>query len=262
MKALSILPSLRSPVLGQTWQSKYLQSMGIISKNLNEKPLDKQVATLSGGKDSTLTLFLIRKALEIVGKDPSGIKVLFENTGVEYPETIKFIRKLTEEWNIDLIETKPEKTFWQCIDEYGYPRPKSNRTQQKGKKNKRPLCCDYLKEKPAKKVMKEYGFEVVYLGITAMESHQRQIRAVTHGTCYFAIADKMKKVHPILYWTEQEVWDFIKLENIPWNPIYKKVDRCGCMPCTAFKLWKENLQATYPKMYEKIMRGMGQELIT
>lgn len=258
----AILPSLRAPILQQTFKEKYTQTVGIINTNIQEYHPSKQMVAWSGGKDSTVVLYLIRQEADSVGLDPSEIPVEFHNTGVEYPQTIEFIRELTQEWSLNLIETKPLKSFWQCVDEYGYPRPKSQRVKDTGKPQM-AQCCSYLKERPARASQKANGWECIYLGITAMESHQRQIRAVTHGPCYVAKAEGVKKVHPILYWTEQEVWDFIKLKGIPYNKIYDEgVDRCGCMPCTAYKKWQENLQKTHPKMYKKIMKDLGQELIT
>lgn len=261
-RRLVILPNLRKLILGRTEQEKYIQAVGILNTNLQEFHPAKQVIAWSGGKDSTLLLWMIRNECRNLGIDPDEITVLFENTGVEYPQTIKFIRKVVREWGIkNLIETKPEKTFWQCVREYGYPRPKSNRTPERGRPNKRPLCCEYLKERPARKILK--NFECVYLGITAVESHQRQMRAITHGTCYFAKADNIKKVLPLLYYTEPQIWAAHTMFGIPHNEIYDfGVDRCGCMPCTAYKKWQENLQKSHPKMYQHIMKGMGQELIS
>jgi sulfate adenylyltransferase subunit 2 len=55
------------------------------------------------------------------------------------------------------------------------------------------------------------------------------------------------RVHPILHWTEQEIWHYIKENRLPYNPLYKSnyVDKkylnngenrrfrsLGCMPCT------------------------------
>ena len=262
MKKYSLLPSLKQPVLGQTFKEKYVQTIGILNTNLQEFHPAKQMVAWSGGKDSTLILYLIRQECEALGIDPHEIHVEFHNTGVEYPQTIKFIRKLTTDWDLNLIETRPIKSFWQCVKEYGYPKPKSARIKDTGKPQM-AQCCKFLKEAPALKSLKENGWECIYLGITAVESHQRQIRAVTHGTCYHNKSENVKKVHPILYWTEQEVWDAHRMFNIPYNTIYDMgVDRCGCMPCTAYKKWQENLQKTHPKMYKKIMRDMGQQLIS
>ncbi|MCK4482994.1 phosphoadenosine phosphosulfate reductase family protein, partial [Candidatus Bathyarchaeota archaeon] len=45
------------------------------------------------------------------------------------------------------------------------------------------------------------------------------------------------RVHPILHWTEFEVWQYMKQEKLPVNPLYfakdnKRYRSLGCMPCT------------------------------
>jgi len=46
------------------------------------------------------------------------------------------------------------------------------------------------------------------------------------------------RVHPILHWRELDVWEYIKQENIPVNPLYfardgKRYRSLGCKPCTS-----------------------------
>ena len=90
-----------------------METNEIIRHHFEEFTPDKIVVAWSGGKDSTLIFWLVRQ----INPD---ITVVFNNTGVELPETIKFIRRMTAEWNINLIETKPYlKNFWQCVKEYG-----------------------------------------------------------------------------------------------------------------------------------------------
>lgn len=41
------------------------------------------------------------------------------------------------------------------------------------------------------------------------------------------------KINPLLEWSEQEVWEIIHRENIPFNPLQKKGFRSlGCACCT------------------------------
>ena len=45
------------------------------------------------------------------------------------------------------------------------------------------------------------------------------------------------RVHPLLHWTEKDVWEYIEAENIPVNPLYfskrgKRYRSLGCAPCT------------------------------
>ncbi|KKL11084.1 hypothetical protein LCGC14_2549330, partial [marine sediment metagenome] len=54
----------------------------------------------SFGKDSITVLHMALKY------DPN-IKVIFENTGVEFPETLQYKERMKKEWNLNLYETKP-----------------------------------------------------------------------------------------------------------------------------------------------------------
>ena len=45
------------------------------------------------------------------------------------------------------------------------------------------------------------------------------------------------RVHPLLHWTELDIWEYIKRENIPTNELYfakngKRYRSLGCMPIT------------------------------
>lgn len=250
----SILPKVKE-FIEKPFDEKFLQSQGIIVKWLQSCPPEKQAIGYSGGKDSTAVLFLVKNIAEYLDVDFSKISIVFENTGIEYPETVKFVHMLRDKEGINLIELIPKKNFWQCVDVAGFPRGKNKRPVTDG--GKTDICCWHLKEKPMMDFIKFNGIEVTYMGITALESRQRMIKASTHGTCYHAKKWQTNKVLPILYWSEAEVWDFIKRQNLPVNPIYPKgADRCGCMICTAHKGWKEQLQMLNPKMCAFILKKM------
>ena len=45
------------------------------------------------------------------------------------------------------------------------------------------------------------------------------------------------RVHPILHWTELNVWQYVRREGLPINPLYfakggKRYRSLGCQPCT------------------------------
>ena len=224
-------------------EEKIEDTKNIIAERLGEFGYSCYIAW-SGGKDSTLVVYFAIRYLP-------DVPVMFNNTGVEHPETINYVRKLAKEWNLNLIETKPIKPFWKVVEEYGFPKFRG--------KWGTPHCCLYLKEYPARKVIKERGFKAVMTGITASESRQRALLIMRHGFCYYCKDEKIQKIHPLWHWTPRDVLEFYKREDIPLNPIYRKVERCGCIPCTGHLGYRKQIGKINKELLQVIMRKRGQE---
>lgn len=197
----------------------------------------------SFGKDSMLVVFL---ALEI-RKD---VPVVFVNTGVDHKETIRFKERIAREWDLNLIEVKPQITFFQVMDRV----KKRGRSLDDGSKNSN-ICCYHLKEKPLLHLTREKGFTHCFTGTTAIESRKRAWVALQKGNCYFVKKHEITKIHPILYWQPQEVLEFSREYMIPLNPVYEKyaIPRTGCQCCTCYLGWKEQLSRVNPKLYKIIL---------
>lgn len=70
-------------------------------------------------------------------------------------------------------------------------------------------------------------------------------------------------VNPIIDWTDNDVWSYIKSENTPINPLYScGFDRVGCIGCPMagkkrnfgfdmYPKYKENYIRTFEKMLEE-----------
>ncbi len=227
---------------------KLAETREIISQHLEEFG-DKAPVAFSGGKDSEIVLYL---CLQVTPNVP----VVFNNTGVEYPETVRFIAALERQWALNLIVTHPEKSFWDCIEEYGFPK----QSKRRGKANRGARCCYWLKEKPMLLAIRENAWLGYFTGETAIESQQRMFWARDRGTCLHLKKEGVCKIKPILWWTEDEVWQFIGDNNLPINGAYERgARRVGCMPCTAYRDWESQLLKTNPKLYGIIkLRKDGQ----
>jgi len=92
------------------------------------KRADRPALAFSGGKDSTVLLDLVRRFF------PEKIRrlvVIYGNTGVEFPECVKFARWLAGEWGLDFHEARPgqieqdhfkyagQRRIWQHLIESG-----------------------------------------------------------------------------------------------------------------------------------------------
>jgi len=97
----------------------------------------------SGGRCSTIVLHMALKV-------KPNITVIYNNTGVEFPENVKYVHDVAKMWGANLTELRPETTFWKIVKEFGFPKFSS---QSWGKKrgswnrnsDRRPMCCFLLK---------------------------------------------------------------------------------------------------------------------
>jgi len=216
----------------------------LVKKALDEFG-DNLAVSCSFGSCSVVVLHMARDA------NPH-IKVVFDDTGVEYPETYAYRDLLVKEWDLNYVETKPIKSFWKCVKDYGFPL-----IRQTGRsKFKKPQCCTYLKEKPFEKWCKANCVHATLTGLRASESGVRMLAISQVGQFYFAKRPKIWKFHPIAFWNHKQVWEYFSKNEIPMNEVYTKygLSRCGCMPCTGFLHWEKQLSRTNLKLYRYIQK--------
>jgi 3'-phosphoadenosine 5'-phosphosulfate sulfotransferase (PAPS reductase)/FAD synthetase len=230
------------------------------AEDLVKQAIERHKGTIgvacSFGKDSMVVL-------QMALKHDKNIPVLFANTGVEFPETIEFKNRMIEEWDLNIHETKPIKSFWTCITDYGFPVFRGKGTSRS------PKCCIYTKEKPMMLLQKDLGIVAIFTGLMAEESRQRKLTMMRYdhkkapvmwhddiefcGQRWWSKHDGIWKYHPIAYWSEADVLNYTKQNNIPLNSVYTKWNgiykRCGCLPCPAYLDWEKKLPKTHPKLY-------------
>ena len=238
MKLSQLLPSVRYEV-EKPFEEKLRRAKELIHI-FGGLAGSKACVSCSFGKDSMVVLWL---ALQ----EDKNIAVIFNNTGVQYRETYAFKKQIAKAWNLNLIETKPIKNFWQVMKEI----QSKTKHFEDGKKHF-DQCCYALKRKPFMKAAKD--FTICFTGLTAIESRHRMFTACHRGQEYYSKKDGITKVHPIMFWTREEVLEFSRGVQIPLNPAYEKygLERLGCVPCTSHKFWRRQLAKTNPKMYKFI----------
>lgn len=241
-----------------------LLNMSLLKKQMYaeivvEKQLDQQsVVSCSFGKDSIVVLYLCLQ------KQPAT-KVVYCDTGVEYPEVKAYALKMQKLWGFDLDIVKPTKNFWECVEEFGYPVIRSYAENGKRKKATVPRCCYHLKEKPMKLWLREHTkYSKIFLGLTAMESRQRKLLFLRNkaSSCYFdnctLKSRPLLKVNPIWMWSPENVFEFCRQNDIPLCPTYEKwkIPRLGCWACSAHLDWKRQLREFAPNIYVKAMKAL------
>lgn len=212
------------------------------------------------GKDSTVLLWLARKAF--CGHVP--FPLIHIDTGYQIPEMIEYRDRLTREWGLAMIVGKNEKAL---ADKETFPDGNLTRVQ----------CCNLLKTVALKGTLEGTGtryrfdhrldeyvaeedaepFTGVIAGVRADEEGSRSKER------YFSPRDARNdwnigdqppefwnqyktdfapgthvRVHPLLDWTELNIWEYIDREKIPTVSLYydqgkgTRYRSLGCYPCT------------------------------
>jgi sulfate adenylyltransferase subunit 2 len=196
----------------------------------------QKVASLwSIGKDSTTLLWLIRKAF--FGRIP--FPVVHIDTGYKFKKIYQFRDRYAKEWDLQLIVHRNEKAIKEGMG------PSGGKLQ----------CCTELKTNALKYAIEEYKFRALYLGIRRDEhgirakerifsprdqdfewDYKNQPPELWDQYKSKALEEEHIRVHPLLGWTELDIWQYIKKENIPVVELYfakngKRFRSIGCEPC-------------------------------
>lgn len=253
------------------WTWKEEASIDLIKYALSKSK--KPAVSVSFGVDSILQLYLIRKALVELGRSPSDIDVVWNDTANEFKEVRQFAKQITDQWNLRLITTKPKKTLKHIIADNGgltsdyFVSRKGDRRQGVPLSEK---CCNTLKHEPMKRVMKENGYDLIFVGLRADESSQRLFAGLRDGEYFYSKALwKSFVCRPILWWNHADVWEYMKEFDIPYNALYDMTvqkengktftPRTGCMMCPipikyGYLQW---MRTYYPKVYDAMIYNLG-----
>jgi len=88
-------------------------------------------------------------------------------------------------------------------------------------------CCNIRKVEPLKRALK--GKKIWFTGIRKAQSSDRANTPVME----YDPGHDIIKVHPLLDWSDEQLWDYVEKNSVPVNPLHKKgFVSIGCAPCT------------------------------
>jgi sulfate adenylyltransferase subunit 2 len=214
------------------------QSIYILREAFNR--FDSLAMLWSVGKDSNVILWLVRKAF--FGHVP--VPLVHLDTSYEMPELIAFRDRLVCEWGLNLIVARNEAAL------------ASRDTFPDGRRT-RVECCGLLKKDALKQTLDRHGFHAVIVGVRRDEEPTRakeRVFSPRDRNMEWNVEDQPPelwdqfktdfeagahiRIHPLLHWTETNIWQYIERESIPVPELY--FDRgqgwryrsLGCWPCT------------------------------
>ncbi|MBP6739250.1 MAG: phosphoadenylyl-sulfate reductase [Leptospiraceae bacterium] len=166
-----------------------------------------------GAEDQVLT--------DLILKIDKSVQIVTLDTGRLPYETYKTIEDTEKKYQI-----KIQVQFPNYISVENMVRSKGINLFYESIENRKE-CCLVRKLEPLARAMKEKS-----LWITGLRREQ----SVTRSDMKFAEWDEkysVLKINPLLNWTEKQVWEYIKENNVPYNELHDKgYPSIGCAPCT------------------------------
>jgi len=191
----------------------------------------------SMGKDSSALMWLVRKAF--FGRVP--FPSVHIDTTYKMPEMIAYRDKMAAQWGLDLVVVKNRAAL------------KAGISPARGKLQ----CCTELKTHALRELLKKKKYNAIFVAIRRDEEGTRAKERYfsPRGDSFeWDFKDQPPelwnqfqtdmregthiRVHPLLHWTEADVWRYIRQEKIPMIKLYfarngLRYRSLGCLPCTA-----------------------------
>ncbi len=154
--------------------------------------------------------------LHIISKIDNTIPVYFLNTGYLFPETTQYKDLLQKQFGLNIIDLKPIV-------------PKILQKDNQGNllfTSDPDYCCYLNKVQPLDTILAEHD-----VWINGVRADQSKVRSKLFEEDF--APHNVLRYHPMLDWTKQMVWAYIKENNLPRHPLDDKgFVSIGCEPCT------------------------------
>ena len=166
-------------------------------------------ASFGGGEGMAL--------LDMISKITDRVTVLTIDTGFIFRETAEFREEVMRRYKLPVEVLRPALTVEEQVERYG----------ERMRTCSPDLCCQVRKIEPLQRGLERY--DAWMTGIRRVQTPQRAGTKIAAWEDRYAAA----KIAPLAGWTEDQVWDYVKANDVPVNPLlhqgYKSI---GCEPQT------------------------------
>ncbi len=209
--------------------SKAIKNLVMMAEKTGLPP----VVSYSGGKDSITALSLTMEA----GLEPV---ILFNDTGLELPPTLKNVDDVAHKFGLRLLTASAGNKFWDSVNIFGPP-AKDYR-----------WCCKVVKMAPIARIYKKYfpNGLLAIIGQRAFESVDRSRSGAVWRNRWLPAA---LNISPLQEWDQLTVWFYILQRRLPVNELYfKGFDRLGCFMCPAGNIAEYYMvERNYPECWRR-----------
>jgi phosphoadenosine phosphosulfate reductase len=202
---------------------QYLQQLQYLFDTLPIEEALREITTLFPGKvkfsssvgqeDQVLT--------DIIARHGIDVNIFTIDTGRLFNEAYETLEKTTARYKLTIDvyfpQSEPVQSFVKEQGVNGFYESVQNRQS----------CCTIRKVEPLNRALQNTSVWIT--GLRASQTDHRKNIPVVEW-----LGDKeIYKINPLLHWSFEDILDYIKKHNVPYNPLHDKgFVSIGCAPCT------------------------------
>lgn len=171
------------------------------------------LSTSMGAEDQVITDM-------VLGLDKSA-RIFTLDTGRLFPETYNLIDQTKNKYNVDIEVFFPQRDAVEKM-----VTGKGMNLFYKSIEN-RKLCCGVRKVEPLMRAFQ--NLDAWICGLRKDQSVSRFFSKLVE----WDEQNGLIKINPLIDWREEDVWDYIKENDVPYNGLHERgFSSIGCQPCT------------------------------
>jgi phosphoadenosine phosphosulfate reductase len=172
--------------------------------------------SFSGAEDIVL--------IDLALKFNKQVSVFSLDTGRLHAETYEFIEKVRKHYGIKIELISPHAPELEA-----FVRDKGLFSFYEDGHNE---CCAIRKINPLKRKLKEYDAWITGQRKDQSPGTRDSIPTFQKDT-FQGLSDVLYKFNPLANWSSEDVWNYIKMFDVPYNDLHTKgFTSIGCQPCT------------------------------
>jgi len=160
--------------------------------------------------------------IDLITKVAPGITIFTLDTGRLHEETYDVAEDIRDKYGINIKAYFPNKEKVEKLE-----REKGFFSFRESIENRKE-CCGIRKVEPLQRALSELD-----AWITGLRKEQVVTRTNIHKIEIDEANNRIIKFNPLADWTQEQVWNYIKKNNVPYNDLHdKNFPSIGCAPCT------------------------------
>lgn len=178
---------------------------------------DNIAISFSGAEDVAL--------IDMATRIRPGVQVFCLDTGRLHSETYEFIETVRKHYDIDLNILFPDaEAVQKLVSEKGLFSFYQDNHQE---------CCGIRKVGPLRRKLLTLDAWVTGQRKDQSPGTRASIPVVQNDKVFARPNETLTKYNPLVNWSSKQVWDYIRSNNVPYNPLHDQgFVSIGCAPCT------------------------------